>query len=541
MSTLHCDNSNSNISSPWSSPKDRQQKTPLKRRHTRGNTASHPHSHSRTSIRSLSLSPAVSSISMSENTSPLSSSPGFKGQNNSSWKSHSVRRDPEFQYDYDMNGSSHDLHQQQQQQQNEGNTKSSKNSHAGPISGAVPSWFGSLRSFAISATSNSRGAFAPLSTSSPSLSSSSSSSSPKHSRKSRGRSSSIYYSSTLMDSEDESGSEWSSGQDEPITSLNGLKENRVRGPRVNWMALDPSLGNFFGERYKALPTNESDHDLSSPEAGCEDEEGREASKCIGGVEALRISEAPYRDDEEYQSGDEARRRRSGYERSGSDDNSNVIQSRVQIGGDENSTRARVMDDSLVLTQEFTMHVNAPSSTLAFLKSYVPSLGGGNPTNTVPSQTTSSSTAAMATGISPASPPAPAGGFWSLRKISMNFLGSNQYAAVGKGDKEDDDGEEKSDDLQQMHQPREQGRRAGYRDDDDDDAHRRPTMRMVHDDVVSKEIGPTTTTTSSSGNSTVSYLASMVQNATQAGVQYIPVQVRDQLPTVVANNRGLKKD
>ncbi|KAG0374402.1 hypothetical protein BGX24_010433, partial [Mortierella sp. AD032] len=264
MSTMH--RNNNNTSSPWSSPKD----NPLKRRHTRGNT-----SHSHSSIRSLSLSPAVSSVALSD-VNHVKSSPGFKPNNNSRSQQQQQqplstrRRETDFQHHdfshHELNSSYHDFHHHRDDKNNNNSNNnnngdyhkpSMKSGHQGGAgtAGFVPSWFGSLRSFAISATSSSRGAFTPLNTSSSSFSSSSSSSttsspttsssSKLHSKKSRGRSSSIYYSSTLHlhdDSDDDSDSGSSSGgggsgggggasQDEPITDLNGLKENRVRGPR----------------------------------------------------------------------------------------------------------------------------------------------------------------------------------------------------------------------------------------------------------------------------------------------------------------------
>ncbi|KAG0365357.1 hypothetical protein BGX24_004181, partial [Mortierella sp. AD032] len=141
-----------------------------------------------------------------------------------------------------------------------------------------------------------------------------------------------------------------------------------------------------------------------------------------------------------------------------------------------------------------------------------------------------------------------GGFWSLRKMSMNFLSGNQYASVGdKAANQCDDDDEEGNESEDQHRPREQGRRTGYRDDyndhGDNDGGRRE-LPQRQGDSLSKEMRPTTTTMTmppspvSGGGVTVSYLASMVQNATQAGAQYIPVQVRDQLPV---SSRSLKKD
>lgn len=481
----------------------------------------------------------------------------------------SARRNTDFQHHdfshHDLNSSYHDFHPPQQQHQRDDNEdrvhgSSVASSGAGAKGNFVPSWFGSLRSFAISATTSSRGAFAPLNTtSSPSSSSSSSStsSSPKSSKKSRGRSSSIYYSSTRIfdDDDDEDENDSGSSSDEPVTDLNGLKENRVRGPRVNWMALDPSLGSFFAGSYKPLPTNVSENDLSSPnEGGVSEWEGGRVS----GVEDLGIAEAPYRpyrDDESCESGDdEGRRRKGGYGESGS--GSNVRANWAKSGGDDScqedggSAWARAMDDATVPeVRVFTMPMAAPSSTLSFLKSYVPSLGGSGSDSSSSSPTTTSPTTSISTSspITPTKAAAAAaggegggGGFWSLRKLSMNFLNGNQYSTVGdksvlNGKDEDDTGEEEES------RPREQGRRAGYRDDYDDFDDYGDGRRITYENVVTKESPLSPPVSAGGGGLTVSYLASMVSNATQAGAQYIPVQVRDQLPAAVVSSRSLKND
>lgn len=509
----------------------------------------------------------MSSVSLSDslnnnNNNNIKASPGFKSNKQQQQAPQSARRNTDFQHHdfshHDLNSSYHDFHPQQQQNQRDDNedrvhgSSVSSSSGAGAKGNFVPSWFGSLRSFAISATTGSRGAFAPLNTSSsPSSSSSSSStsSSPKSSKKSRGRSSSIYYSSTRVFDDDDDDDENDSGlsSDEPVTDLNGLKENRVRGPRVNWMALDPSLGSFFAGSYKPLPINESENDLSSSNEG--GDSGCEGGR-VSGVEDLGIAEAPYRsyrDDESCESGDDyGRRRKGGYGKSGS--GSEMRASRARDGGDDSchedggSAWARVMDDATVPeVGVFTMPVAAPSSTLAFLKSYVPSLGGSGSDSSSSSPTTTSPTTS-ATTSSPITPTTAArgGGFWSLRKLSMNFLNGNQYSAVGNksaltGEDEDDTGEEEES------RPREQGRRAGYRDDYDDFDDYGDGRRIMHENVVTKELPMTPPVSAGGGGLTVSYLASMVSNATQASAQYIPVQVRDQLPAAVVSSRSLKKD
>ncbi|KAF9333118.1 hypothetical protein BGZ91_011401, partial [Linnemannia elongata] len=538
MSTMHCAN---NASSPWSSPKSQLQ-NPLKRRHTRGNTS---HSPTSTSIRSLSLSPTVSSVSLSDspnnNNNNIKTSPGFKSnkQHQQQQAPHSTRRNTDFQHHdfshHDLNSSYHDFHPQQQQHQRDdnedrvhGSSVMASPSGIGAKGNFVPSWFGSLRSFAISATTSSRGAFSPLNTTSSSSSTSSStSSSPKSSKKSRGRSSSIYYSSTRVfdDDDDEDENDSGSSSDEPVTDLNGLKENRVRGPRVNWMALDPSLGSFFAGSYKPLPTSESENDLrsSSNEGGWEG--GR-----VSGVEDLGIAEAhysPYRDDESCESGgDHGRRREGGYGKSGSGNEMRASQVRGDCGGDDSCEEnggnawARAMDDATVPeVGVFTVPVAAaaPSSTLAFLKSYVPSLGGSgsdscsSPTTTSPttSTTTSSPITPTTATTAAAAGGGGGGGFWSLRKLSMNFLSGNQYSAVSDksaltGEDEHDTGEEEES------RPREEGRRAGYRDDYDDFDDHVDGRRITHENVGTKESSTTPPVSAGGGGAglTVSYLTSM---------------------------------
>ena len=317
------------------------------------------------------------------------------------------------------------------------------------------------------------------------------------------------------------------------------------------MALDPSLGSFFAGSYKPLPINESENDLSSSNEG--GDSGCEGGR-VSGVEDLGIAEAPYRpyrDDESCESGDDDEwRRKGGYGKCGS--GGEVRASRTRGGGDdsceedEGSAWTRVMDDATVPeVGEFMTPVAAPSSTLAFLKSYVPSLGGNGSDSS--SSPTTTSPATFATTSSPITPTTTAaetaaggGGFWSLRKLSMNFLGGNQYSAVGDksaltGEDEDDAGEEEES------RPREQGRRAGCRDDYDDFDDYGDGCRISHKTVGTKESPTTPPMSAGGGGLTVSYLASMVSNATQVGAQYIPVQVRDQLPVAVVSSRSLKKD
>ncbi|KAF9136595.1 hypothetical protein BG015_003085 [Linnemannia schmuckeri] len=268
------------------------------------------------------------------------------------------------------------------------------------------------------------------------------------------------------------------------------------------------------------------------------------------MEDLRIAEASYRDDESGESGDEGRQR-SGYGRSGSGSGTSRARDSVDNSceKDDGSVWARAMDDATVPeVGVYTMPVAAPTSTLAFLKSYVPSLRGtGSDSSTSPTTTSPTTPATTATPITPTTAAAAAGGgggFWSLRKLSMNFLSGNQYSAVGDkaaltGEDEDDTGEEEE------NRPREQGRRARYRDDYDDfDDYGDGFRKTTTTDVGVKEMAPMTPTppvSAGGGGLTVSYLASMVSNATQVGAQYIPVQVRDQLPVAVVNSRSLKKD
>jgi hypothetical protein len=203
---------------------------------------------------------------------------------------------------------------------------------------------------------------------------------------------------------------------------------------------------------------------------------------------------------------------------------------------------------------FTKPMAAPASTLAFLKSYVPSLGGSSDSNTSPTTTSpTTSTVSPTSSVATTAPAAAAaatggGGFWSLRKLSMNFLSGNQYSAVGNNDKSALTGEDEDDDGMEEegeNRLREQGRRAGYRDDYDDfDDYGDGQWRKMEDVVGTKEMTPMTPPASAgaSGGLTVSYLASMVSSATQAGVQYIPAQVREQLPAAVVSSRSsLKKD
>ncbi|KAF9110132.1 hypothetical protein BGX27_006739 [Mortierella sp. AM989] len=251
--------------------------------------------------------------------------------------------------------------------------------------GGVPSWFGSLRSFAISASSNSKGAFTSLATSktgSPILS---------HTP-SRGRSSSIYYAGSLKS--DDSDSDYNSeAYDEPITDKNGLKENRVRGPRISWAMLDPSLGGLFPASYKAV--SESEAELSSPT--CSSSVSSLHSPTIASVEDLGISEAPYRDND---SGDDA------------DD-----------GGNELS-KYEPYSNTAAIAYPTSTAPSPTSSAFSLIKSYVPSLPSFNDSNSGPAGTT------QRTGTeSGASSEA---GFWSIR----NLLSSNQYRTADSSSSED---------------------------------------------------------------------------------------------------------
>lgn len=225
----------------------------------------------------------------------------------------------------------------------------------------VPSWFGSLRSSA-------RGALAPLvqSSSSKSISSTSSRS------KCRGRSSSIYYGCTLDDQDSDSDGNNDDYYDEPITSRNGLKENRVRGPRMSWGNIDPSLGGFLPQSYKTVSGSELEP--SSPTCASP------TSK----VEELKVSEAHPRHDQ----GDVD-----------AEDNS------------DNTWGDSLSDDHYTGTTPLSSAGAPPvssSSTLSFIKTYVPSLPRFQDTN-------SGSTTNQSSGS----------GFWSIRKL----LGSRQYVSL----------------------------------------------------------------------------------------------------------------
>ncbi|KAF9350272.1 hypothetical protein BGX26_011532 [Mortierella sp. AD094] len=429
-----------NSTSPWPSPKDPYH---LKRRHTRGKTA-----HSRSSSRSVS-SPASPFISFSDNLA----------SKNFTYREEDLHRiDPSStkQSPRPKDSKRTELHIDLDDME-----KSIQPTN-------VPSWFGSLRSFAISASTSSRGAFAPLG-------SSKTSSSILSRSQCRGRSSSIYYAGSL--NSDDSDSDYNSeALDEPITDKNGLKENRVRGPRRSWAMLDPSLGGLFPPSYKAVPGSEGE--LSSPT--CSSSASSLHSPTLN-VEDLAISEAPYRDND---SGDDAN----------------------DAGDELGSSRAK-SDDAMSNYEAYsntaataypTSSVPSPTtSAFSLIKSYVPSLPSFQ-------DSSSGSGGAQRTG---AESSASTGGFWSIRKLSLNLLSSsNQYVSA----------DNLSEDVQNERSESpisEDKREKPYRDDEDS----------------SEE---TISTPTSSRGSTVSYFSSILSSATSAvsskGSQLISTQVRDNL-------------
>ncbi|CAO3564402.1 unnamed protein product [Mortierella alpina] len=347
----------------------------LKRRHTRGNTAV-----SQTSTRFHSTVPATV----------------LSGKNHGSFEDDYIPcRD-----DGTPSSSAHAAINSKGQSRAGGATRVDMDS---TDKSSVPSWFGSLRSFAISASSSSRGAFTPLlpptgpkssrskckSKSNYSLSSSSSSSGSLGRSRSRGRSSSIYYANTLDDPDSDGDGDSDGYQDEPVTSKNGLKENRVRGPRTSWALLDPTLGGILPQSYKVVPGSEPEPELSSPssssDSSCESSLPSPAS--LSNVESLAISETRYHRDTDDDDAFE-----EGY---GAVDDSHE--------NDLVSKRPRSKTSS-------------SGSAFSLIKSYVPSL----PTFT---DSGSGSTAAAEKRSSGT------GGLWSMRRLSMNLLSSNQYAQL----------------------------------------------------------------------------------------------------------------
>ncbi|KAF9956555.1 hypothetical protein BGZ70_009843 [Mortierella alpina] len=347
----------------------------LKRRHTRGNT-----SVSQTSTRSHSTVPVTV----------------LSGKNHGSFEDDCTQQ-PD---DSSMSSNAHAATHNKSQSRAGGATRVDMD-HTDKSS--VPSWFGSLRSFAISASSSSRGAFTPLlpptgpksgrskckSKSNYSLSSSSSSSGSLGRSRSRGRSSSIYYANALDDPDSDGDGDSDSYQDEPVTSKNGLKENRVRGPRTSWALLDPTLGGILPQSYKVVPGSDPEPELSSPssssDSSCESSLASPAS--FSNVESLAVSESRYHRDTDDDDAFE-----EGY---GAVDDSHE--------NDLVSKRPRSKTSS-------------SGSAFSLIKSYVPSLPTFN-------DSTSGSTAAAEKRSSGT------GGLWSMRRLSMNLLSSNQYAQL----------------------------------------------------------------------------------------------------------------
>ncbi|KAG0352397.1 hypothetical protein BG005_008152 [Podila minutissima] len=221
-------------------------------------------------------------------------------------------------------------------------------------------------------------------------------------------------------------------EDEPITDRNGLKENRVRGPRKSWSVFDPSVSSLFSQTYSAVPTT-SEPDLSSP------------STCSSSSSSLHSP-----------------------------------------------------TDSQI--EELGISGDAPCH------SYVPSIVPGFDTKTtkgpiaLSDDHTPTSTPKPSTPTSMASD-APNTGFWSLRKLTMNFMSNNQYEQVSNFE----DGREDSGD-ETAASPSER-----YRDDLEDEGDR------------SKKTEPTGSTYLSSVISTSSAIAAK-------GLQQLPVSnsVRDRL-------------
>jgi len=329
----------------WSNPKDLYS---LKRRHTRGKAArSHTSKPSKPS-------PSSSSVSFSENSlhepshtvdpsQDAASPPRAKGRHNG--------------YDTDLNESDRSVRPS-----------------------GVPSWFGSLRTLTISATASTKGAFAPLVQSSKSSKSSSRS-------KSRGRSSSIFYTGTLEDQDNDSDGNDDHYYEEPLTNRNGLKENRVRGPRMSWN-LDPSLGGLLPQSYKTVSGSEP----SSPTTMSA---SPTSSSMQSKVEDLAISQAPSRDDHP-----------------GADDADAHPDDAWDALSDDHSAGISPLSGAPTAT-------TPTSSTFSFIKTYVslPGSSGGQRNSSGSSTPTGS-------------------GFWSIRKL----LGSKQYVSLdGPGNHTEDRG------------------------------------------------------------------------------------------------------
>ncbi|KAF9997264.1 hypothetical protein BGZ79_009031 [Entomortierella chlamydospora] len=430
MSTL----SAMNITSPWSSAKDFYH---LKRRNTRGKK-----DHSRSSSRPLSspASPFTDNLASKNSTYPeddlLLIDP-------SSAKQSTRLEDSKCTEPY---RSFNDTE------------KSSQPTN-------VPSWFGSLRSFAVSANSSSRGAFAPLG----SLKTDPSISSRPHCR---GRSSSIYYAGCLDGDDDDSDRECT--LDEPITEKNGLKENRVRGPRRSWAMLDPSLGGFFPSSHKAVPG--SDGELPSPT--CSSSASPLHSPTFD-VEGATISEAPYRDD----------------------DNRHDARGGGSSRTESNNALSNYEGHSNTATTAYPTS-SAPSPTtsaFSLIKSYVPSLPSFQ-------DSSSGSGGAQQTG---AESSGSTGGFWSIRKLSLNLLSSSNQHASTENLLEDVQNES----VEDRHEN-------PYRDDGDSEETATPTSPSVS--YFSSILGSATSTVGSKGS------------------QLLSTQVRDNLEQLPVSSKSIMK-
>ncbi|GJJ76830.1 hypothetical protein EMPS_09189 [Entomortierella parvispora] len=461
-------------SSPWSSPQDPHN---LKRRHTRGNT-----SQSHSSLHSLSSSPKSSTKhhpNSKRDEDALRSTPPPPVRSQTSKK---------FNDDQDGDDSLQ------------------------PHTATVPTWFGSLRSFALSASTSSRGAFTPLvsSNSSNNLArSQSSNASP-----SRGRSSSIYYAGTLDDPD--SDSDESCEQDEPVTSKNGLKENRIRGPRMSWAMLDPSLGAVFGSQgYSAVPgRSESESDLSSPSCSSSSSSSV-SSPTFSSVEELSNSEANYQD------------------QSKTSTTSDIPSSLGHTVPPPDATQAYATASSSGYTKPVP-------STFAFLKSYVPSFPA--------------TTGAISLGSDdeprkynknkpPSTKPTSPTASWSIRKLSLNFLNSNQYEAVQVTEKNVDKDEDKEEEEDGNVVTLDIGTVPRYRDDFEDEERNNDRESRAHN-----KPGPT-----SLAGASISYLGSMLSSNdgstrtpndkktdTVKPKQYISSDLRDTLEQLPVTNRSLRK-
>ncbi|KAF9315024.1 hypothetical protein BG003_003571 [Podila horticola] len=264
-------------------------------------------------------------------------------------------------------------------------------------------------------------------------------------------------------------------EDEPITDRNGLKENRVRGPRKSWSVFDPSVGSLFSKTYSAVPTT-SEPDLSSPST-CSSSSSSLHSPTDSQIEELGISD---------------------------DSPCHVLDH-----GDyykPTSTNHTFYSSSHCSSPSIPTPMSASSaSAFSLFKSYVPSILPGFDTKTTkgpislsddhtPTNTPKPSTPTMASD-------APNTGFWSLRKLTMNLMSNNQYEQVGNFE---DEKEDLSDETAVSSSER-------YCDDPEDE-----------DDRSKKA--------ESTGSS---YLSSVINTSSAAaakGLQHIPVSnsVRDRL-------------